>query len=155
MSMEFTSLAAFAAHLGGMVAEMGHLEHEGLEEAAQVVEEEAKAEIGTYQGAAGPFAAWASLKPETIARKANGDTPLLETGAMRDSIERTVIGLTAYVGSNSEIAVYQELGTRAIPPRSFLGGALVRKEKDVVALIASPVASLVAGEKVIASALLP
>ena len=32
--------------------------------------------------------------------------------------------LEAQVGSNSDIAVYQELGTARIPPRSFLGGAM-------------------------------
>jgi len=34
-----------------------------------------------------PF--WPPLQPETIARKAHGNTSLLETGALRDSIEYT------------------------------------------------------------------
>ncbi|WP_214680105.1 hypothetical protein, partial [Escherichia coli] len=38
----------------------------------------------------------------------------------------------AHVGSNDDKAVWQELGTsRGIPPRSFLGGAAVRKSAEV------------------------
>jgi hypothetical protein len=63
-----------------------------------------------------PF--WPALKPETIERKAQGDTPLLETGALRDSISHVVYPEHGYgdVGSTSKIAVYQELGTKHIPP---------------------------------------
>jgi hypothetical protein len=49
--------------------------------------------------------------------------PLLRTGDLRESIEYTVLPREAAVeiGSNDKIAVYQELGTSRIPPRSFLG----------------------------------
>lgn len=136
-----------AALLTHMVAGVSQAQHAALEKAAVIVETEAKAEIGNYQGAAGPFAAWAPLKPETIARKVNGDTPLLETGEMRDSIEHMVQGNSAYVGSNNEKALWQENGTsRGIPPRSFLGGAAVRKSPDVVAAVGQTIqAYLVSG----------
>jgi hypothetical protein len=39
-----------------------------------------------------------------------------------------VVGL---VGTDDKIAVYQELGTRTIPPRSFLGEAAMHKEVEV------------------------
>lgn len=111
-------------------------EKSALAEAAQLVETEAKEEIGHYQGSAGPFAAWAPLKPDTIAHKANGDTPLLETGEMRDSIGTVVLDHEAHIGSNDDKAVWQELGTsRGIPPRSFLGGAAVRKSAEVKEVI--------------------
>jgi phage gpG-like protein len=144
---EFT-LESMAAFLTEMAIVMPAGEHAALTQAAALVEAEAKGEIGNYQGAAGPFAAWAPLQPATIDRKANGDTPLLETGEMRDSIGTIVDGHDAYVGSNNDKAVWQELGTsRGIPPRSFLGGAAVRKSPEVRDIIgATVVATLIKGE---------
>lgn len=142
--MDFT-LESMAAHLLEVAVAMPMAHHNALAQAAHIVETEAKEEIGHYQGAAGPFAAWAPLKPDTIAHKANGDTPLLETGEMRDSIG-TIIGTDeASVGSNADTAVWQELGTsRGIPPRSFLGGAAVRKSGEVRDIVGhTMVASLI------------
>jgi phage gpG-like protein len=105
---------------------MHKAKHAILETAAQMVEAEAKNLIGV------PHEFWEPLKPETIARKARGNTPLLETGELRDSIEHTIIDSHhAEVGSNSDIAVFQELGTASIPPRSFLMQAAVHKEEEV------------------------
>ena len=57
---------------------------------ATLVEEEAKAEIGTYQDQAGPFIAWPELADSTKEdRTRQGFTendPGLRSGAMRDSI---------------------------------------------------------------------
>jgi phage gpG-like protein len=55
--------------------------------------------------------------------------PLLRTGALRDSIRAESDDHRMVVGSNSQIAVYQELGTHNpltgdIPPRPFLALAL-------------------------------
>jgi hypothetical protein len=68
---------------------------ESLESAAQIVEDEAKRVIGTYDYG------WPKLKPQTIARKATGDSPLLETGDLRESIEHHVDAEKheAYVGA--------------------------------------------------------
>jgi phage gpG-like protein len=96
-----------------------------IKKAAQLVAEEAKRVLGTYDYG------WPKLKPATIARKATGDSPLLETGELRDSIQFSVKDdSTAYVGSNDPVALYQELGTSRIPPRSFLAGAAKRKEEE-------------------------
>lgn len=126
------TLNTMAAHLLSLAAHMPMAQQSALARAADIVETEAKAEIGHYQGSAGPFAAWAPLKPDTIKQKLTGDSPLLETGDMRDSIG-SVVGITeAHVGSDDDKAVWQELGTsRGIPPRSFLGGAAARKSKEV------------------------
>jgi hypothetical protein len=59
------------------------------------------------------------------------DNPLLREGDLRASygskVEQTTMGVTGYVGSDSDIAVWQELGTsnakHPIPPRSVLGRA--------------------------------
>jgi hypothetical protein len=135
---EFT-LAEFAAHLEGLCAGMKSVEAAILEDAGKTIEAAAKAKIGNYQEAAGPFSAWAPLSDNTLyggvsesghrypgkieLGYAPPDNPLLREGDMRDSIEHKVIGNEVHVGSNSDIAVYQELGTTKIPPRSFLGGA--------------------------------
>ncbi len=124
-------------------------EHEALEKSAQLVEKRAKAIIGHYQDDTGPFDKWADLADSTIADKtaqgyAPPDNPLLRDGSMRDSIEHTTGAHTALVGSDSDIAVYQELGTHGpgvgpsgyhVPPRSFLGAAAFQKEDEVAEML--------------------
>jgi phage gpG-like protein len=85
-----------------------------------------------------PF--WPALKPETIEHKASGNTPLLETGALRDSIEWQAPfhegGETVgYVGSNHPEATWHELGTSRIPPRPFLASAAMGKESEIHEII--------------------
>ena len=57
-------------------------------------------------------------------------SPLLETGDLRDSIERDVQQHVAYVGSNDNKALWHEFGTSRIPPRPFLGGAAAAKHEE-------------------------
>jgi hypothetical protein len=70
----------------GELSRMEHVRHSALEEAAQMIEDRAKELIGHQQSS------WPPLKPETVAHKATGDSPLLETGEMRDSISHMVDG---------------------------------------------------------------
>jgi phage gpG-like protein len=121
------TLAGFAALLTEAAAHMPMAQHKALERGAVILETEAKSYPGHYQPG------WAPLKAETIARKATGNSPLLETGEMRDSITHNSDDHEAYIGSNSKILIYQELGTsRGIPPRPVLGLAVIKKEKQVV-----------------------
>lgn len=122
------SLLGFAAFTTGMIAEIDHAKREALERGAQIIEDESKRVIGTYDYG------WPPLAASTLKKKA-ADTPLLETGEMRDSIEHTVTGDEAHIGSNNDKAVWQELGTSRIPPRSFLMEAAVHKTDDVVKAI--------------------
>ena len=115
-----------------------------LDAAAASIEREAKAEIGTYQRSnMGPFDPWAELKDATKAERVRlgftPNDPLLRTGDLRDSIAREVHGLEAVVGSDSDVMVYQELGTRTIPARSVLGLAASRKTQDVLRLVGQSV----------------
>ena len=130
---EFTSLGQFARHLATLEVAVALELRNGLETVARAVKEKAKDEIGEYQAAIGPFPAWAPLAESTVAdRVAKGyspDEPLLRTGEMRDSIDKSVSGMEATIGSTSQIAVYQELGTDKIPPRPFLGPAVLHNEK--------------------------
>ncbi len=142
------SLSGFIAHLAGFQLRVAEAEHKALEHAAKLVADEARREVGTYQDAAGPFAAWPELADATKAdRLRHGfseNDPLLRTGEMRDSIGHAIGDKEAAIGSNNEKAVWQELGAAKIPPRSFLGGAAVRKAEDVARILgAAPVIALV------------
>jgi HK97 gp10 family phage protein len=136
----FSSPAAFAAFLPALALEVKHEEHKVLEKAAVVVETEAKRVIGTYDYG------WTPLAESTLAKK-SADTPLLETGEMRDSIEHTVHGNEAEIGSNNDKALWQEYGTSRIPPRSFLGGALTHKEAEIVKMIGQDIVKVIEGKK--------
>lgn len=126
------SLGSFGAQLALMATAITAHEKKGLEKAAVIVETEAKRVIGTYDYG------WTPLAESTLARK-SADTPLLETGEMRDSIEHMLAGRSAFVGTNSEIAVYQELGTAKIPARSFLAGAAIHKGHEAAKAVASEI----------------
>ena len=109
------TLGEFAAHLLTMEADIRLAEEVAVVKACKVVSKTAKNLIGHEN----PF--WPALKPETIARKARGNTPLLETGSMRDSIGWDAPhhdGNVTYgdVGSDNPKAVWHELGTKHIPP---------------------------------------
>jgi hypothetical protein len=125
---EFT-LEGFIKHLGELAVAMPAAEHVALEHAAVVIEKEAKRVIGTYDYDWPPLAE--STKEQRERAGFPADEPLLRTGEMRESIEHTVQGHEAYVGSNNDKAVYQELGTSKIPPRSFLGDAAAHKGHEV------------------------
>jgi hypothetical protein len=83
-TIRFSSLGGFAAHLLTIEADFQLTREVCVEKACRMVEKEAKTAIGTY------LFDWPPLQPETVARKAGGDTPLLETGELRDSIQHVV-----------------------------------------------------------------
>ena len=148
------NLLEAAALFNGMGHAITQASHKGLEHAAKVVEAEAKREIGDYQPDKGPFVAWAELADCTKADRASkgfpDNEPLLRTGAMRDSIQHThKLMHEVEVGSDSLIAVYQELGTHKIPARSFLGGAAFTKSHEVKAILGQSVVGTIMGKKAI------
>lgn len=127
-------LLEFVAKMAALTVALEEGRHHALEEAAKVVEKEAKRVIGTYDYG------WPQLADATqedrVQKGYTPNDPLLRSGELRDSIEHKVVSREeAHIGSNSDIAVYQELGTDHIPPRSFLAGAAAHKEKEVVDLI--------------------
>lgn len=136
---EFRDISSFVWHLGTIKARQALEIRNGLERAARIVEKQAKEEIGHYQPQTGEFAAWPELaestKADRVAQGFSENDPLLRTGKLRDSISHQVDGLEAVIGSDSDVAVWQELGTKNIPPRSFLGTALVNKEGQVAKTI--------------------
>ena len=137
--MTMHSLNSFINHLAEMAGHVLVAEHQALKKAAEIVEKEAKSEIGEYQGAIGTFSAWEQLASATqedrVSKGYSANNPLLRDGTLRDSISHEVHGLTAAIGSTSDIMVYQELGTEKIPPRAVLGPSLMRKRKQVLQLV--------------------
>lgn len=145
---EFT-LAGFAAFVAEELGDnVEHAREEALELGAKAIQHEAKRVIGTY------LFDWPQLAPATQAdRERQGfpaNEPLLRTGEMRDSIQYEIIepGKEAEIGSNDDIAVYQELGTATIPPRSFLGASAAYLEKPIVNMIKETVGAAVAGQTI-------
>lgn len=69
----------------------------------------------------------AAVRVETAVKKTlshlPGDdhaAPWLRTGELRASVTHQVTEQAALIGSADPVAVYQELGTSALPPRPFL-----------------------------------
>lgn len=148
---EFNSFAGFATFLGGMIAEVEAAKGRALEEAAKVIEKEAKRVIGTYDYG------WKELAPSTQdTRESLGfepDEPLLRTGELRDSIGHTIVSKDeAAIGSNEDKAVYAELGTATEPARSFLAGAASAKGKECAEILGTEVIEVFAGGAVIGKA---
>ncbi|MDE1009666.1 MAG: hypothetical protein OSB38_28805 [Paraburkholderia fungorum] len=129
MAQQFTSFGAFALHLAAASAGQVVAMQSGLEEVAVRIEKTAKAEIGKYQPAVGPFSAWPELadstKADRVAQGFSENDPLLRNGHLRDSYQHEVHGVEAVIGSKDDVALWQELGTsRGIPPRPVLGPAV-------------------------------
>lgn len=128
-------ILGFVAMLTATQAHMEHENKEALDHAGEYLQEKIKENIGTYN------LDWPPLSPETVAKK-GADTPLLETGALRNSIEHQVVDHDAVeVGTNDEKAKYHELGTDKIPPRSFLVGTAVKEEEKLVEMLGAQLKS--------------
>lgn len=79
--------------------------------------------------------------------------PLLRTGELRDSIEHAVGAGEAAIGSNNDKAVWQELGTDKIPPRSFLGSAAVENAEAVKKIVGETIVIALVGKDVFGGAI--
>lgn len=71
------------------------------------------------------------------------DAPWLQSGELRDSIEHEADATRAVIGSTSEIAAYQELGTRTVPPRPVLGPVAAALGQSVAEVIGAAVADAI------------
>lgn len=132
--MKEFSLASLAAFTAAASAEMTHAKHTALEKVAVIVEDGAKHAIGTYEFN------WPPLALSTLEKK-SADTPLLESGALRDSIRHEVEGDTARVGSDLDYALFQEVGTSKMPPRPFLQGSAQHHREDIEKAVGQTVAT--------------
>jgi phage gpG-like protein len=76
-----------------------------------------------------------------------GDTPLLETGELQNSIECNSDHKEAYVGSDNPKLEWHEFGTSRIPARPVLGGALIACEHEIKEMLGGHVKMIVEGNK--------
>ena len=115
----------------------------GVKAGAEIIRDEIKREMGTYQAEAGPFEAWAELadstKRERVALGFTENDPLRRSGELAASVGERSEGNRASIGSDDPVAVWQERGTEHIPPRAAIGGSAFRKEHEVVDVIAARV----------------
>src|ERR1700742_3610246 len=115
------SLLDGAAYFTGVQLAMDRASKAAVTKSARLIRDEARRVLGTYDYG------WPSLAESTIERKKTGDSPGLETGAMRRSVKFSASGermhWAATVGSNDPHALFFELGTVHQPARSFLAGA--------------------------------
>jgi len=106
----------------------------GMEAAAV----EARSFIGNEQPG------WAALAESTLSDKERQGYPtphpLERTGELKDSIsgeaETFLGGVHGVVGSTSDLAVLHEVGTSRMPPRPFLGPALMLTEPKIAVALA-------------------
>jgi HK97 gp10 family phage protein len=138
MTQVFT-LLGFVAKLKAIDADLKITSEAIVARACEMVANAAKDALGTYEFG------WVSLAPETIARKMRGDSPLLETGELRSSIEWQAHGLKGEVGSNSDRAVWMEFGTSRVPARPFLSSAAAQMEGEIHKLAAKAVRAVLMG----------
>jgi phage gpG-like protein len=138
--MTVYSVLGFVKKLAALELDMKATESAIVARACQMVSNAAKEAFGTYEFG------WVSLAPETIARKMRGDSPLLETGELRDSIQWNANGRLGHVGSNLDTAVWMEFGTSKIPPRSFLGAAAAQQEELIYKMAGKAVHAVLRGE---------
>jgi hypothetical protein len=144
MTQTFT-LLGFVAHLESLQHNMHEIGPRIIRKACEMVAAQARAAIGKEHEM------WPALAPATIADRVKkgfaANEPLLRTGELRDSIQWTTSasGLEGCVGSNSPIAVYQELGTSKIPPRSFLVSSAISMEEKIHRMAARAVVAVLAG----------
>lgn len=158
---EYKSFGAFARAMERAAVELEVAYAAAMEAGAVIVEASADAEFGHYQREnMGEFTPWAELKDATkwqhnmaivngeAAPDAGENTPLLVKGNLREGIKHESGPKQFVVGSESEIMVYQELGTpEGIPPRPVLGTALYRDTEAVLNLVGQAVEDTLTGKK--------
>jgi phage gpG-like protein len=140
---KFFTLLEFVAQIPAIERDVHAAGPAIVERACQIVQKRAKANIGKEHEA------WPPLAASTIADKARSGfktpAPLLRTGELRDSIEYTVRGTEGCVGSDNPKAVWHELGTSRIPPRSFLVGAAIASGPRISRMAAAATVSALSG----------
>jgi HK97 gp10 family phage protein len=153
VAREFESLEAFALHIVMVEAAWRTRRREALNEAAKIIKEDAREQIGEYQPAAGNYPAWEQLAESTEDEKARvgapPDAPLYRFGDLQKSFRSTLVGHNeVIVGSTDPNMDWHEFGTDKMPPRPVLGPALFKNIEDIRALLgAEAMDTIVSGQR--------
>lgn len=141
---EFKSFDAFSKQISKVTSQYKTKEVGALNIIGALVEKKSKSLIGHLQEGGGSLKSWDPLAESTIKDKErlgyvyNDEyNPLYRTGELKDSIKHVVnpSKRAVFVGSPSEIAEYQELGTHNIPARSFLALAMFKEKHQIEYLL--------------------
>ncbi|MFL9904217.1 hypothetical protein PQR71_39870 [Paraburkholderia fungorum] len=148
---EFDSFGDMARHLERVARTMPRETAKALETIGKHVEQVAKDKIGHIQDASGEFNAWEDLAYDTqvehfrviergqAAPDADVNSALLLKGDLREGIKHSVEKggreQTLTVGSESQVAYWQEAGTDKIPPRPAIGPAMFESEQMAIDLL--------------------
>ncbi len=123
------TLSEAVAFFAAKAAEVRPAMELAAEKCGRLVEEKAK----SYPGVGAP--GWAALAESTIDDKARkglaSPSPLLRNGTLKNSIQHKVEGLSVHIGSDLQIAAWQENGTSKMPPRPFLSTGLIESEAAI------------------------
>lgn len=119
-----------------------------LSVSGQIIAEKAKELIGHYND----FPEWSQLADSTKKERErlgwSPNDPLLRSGDLRESIgHETVSDNIETVGSTSEIMIYQEFGTKTIPPRPVIGPASVLSGEEATKIVGKAVHEAISGKK--------
>lgn len=140
---EFANLGAFSKQLEKVTAQYTNREHKALDFIGQRIEDKAKEAIGHLQAGGGGFQSWPELAEATKTDKEKKGfvfneqyNPLYRTGELKESIHHVVAVLNSefgrvFVGSPLDIALFQEMGTKTIPARSFLGLTMFKEKEQI------------------------
>jgi len=134
MTRKFSSLKELARALSQNKRKVLLEAELGLVQAAELIQGDARNRLdGGIPGD------WAPLSAATEVRRAESGqgnaAPLSGNGVLRESIVVERDGGKVAIGSALDVAAWQEFGTATIPPRPFLGPALMANEKTIVELV--------------------
>lgn len=135
------TLLDLAAKMMTMEADVRAAMEQGVVRGSRMMAKVSKNIIGHEQSS------WAPLAPATIAQKAKGNTPLLETGEYKASITweapfwEGVNVCAGWIGTNDPKAVWQEFGTARIPPRPVFGLVAMGRGEQAAQIVGASVAS--------------
>ena len=140
------NLAAAAAFFAAIGERAEHARHVGVERAAKLIEDKAKAALGTYDYG------WPELADSTQEQRVQqgftANEPELRSGALRDSIGHVVEGTHAVVGSTEKAAVYAELGTSRAPPRPIFVPTILQNLDEIKKEIGAPFRAALVGRSI-------
>ena len=144
--MAFGNLAAAAAFFIAIGERTEHARHEGVARAAKLIEDKAKAVLGTYDYNWPELAV--TTQEDRVRRGFTANEPELRSGALRDSISHVVEGDRAVVGSTDMNAVYAELGTSRAPPRPIFVPTVLQNIDEIKKEIGAPFHAALIGRSV-------